>query len=508
ATLSLTADESKALADGSWGIVTYPGGGAKYGPFETFTSVTFGEPGSSTPSATVESITVADGKLNVKSTAKNMPTDIYAALIEKGTAANVSIGGGYAAFAYQPPRNAEGTAIFTLSAEKAKLDRTKQYELLIWKSHSGPNDPGSLYALVDVTVTEAKWNELLGSQTSDPVIPPVVPGAGSLTWGVSSGFYAYTTEPSRPAKGRVIPNGVGGGPGGYIYPQAVGSNWNSATRTGTVRYSGSVTFWGHGGAMEEVFANPVIAVNSPLSGSITVNGATYGLNLAAGSFTAHTDGSVTWGNVPITGGVSGGGNGGGGGFDLDNVTFTVGSPGSVSSPAVTTGQGPAEERTPAATPPATTGLTVVTPAADLVSGGEIEITASGFEPNGTGILVVIYSDPTVLDTNAKADANGVVRWIGKLPAGLTGKHTITLQGSINVGQEISIATLDAAKKAVVSSQSGATVEQQAAGIAAPADGSPAWLWWTAAIALLVVAGAATGLVVAQRRRAADAPTHL
>src|SRR5690606_22839579 len=103
-------------------------------------------------------------------------------------------------------------------------------------------------------------------------------------------------------------------------------------------------------------------------------------------------------------------------------------------------------RTAAATPPSATGLTVATPAGKLVAGGEIEITAGGFEPNEQGILVVIYSEPTVLDTNAKADKNGVVRWIGKLPKELTGKHTITLQGSISVGQEIKIAAADSIKK--------------------------------------------------------------
>ena len=167
----------------------------------------------------------------------------------------------------------------------------------------------------------------------------------------------------------------------------------------------------------------------------------------------------------------------------------------------------AKKREAAATAPASTGLTVVTPTAKLVAGGEIEITAGGFQPNEQGILVVIYSEPTVLDTNAKADANGVVRWIGTLPKDLAGKHTITLQGSVNVGQEITIAKACEVKKknTTVAAETSAPAVQAAA--AGETSGVPAWAWWTGALALLVIAGAGTALVVAQRRKV-DAPTHL
>ena len=148
----------------------------------------------------------------------------------------------------------------------------------------------------------------------------------------------------------------------------------------------------------------------------------------------------------------------------------------------------------------------MTPDDELVAGGEIEITAGGFEPNEEGILVVIYSEPTVLDTNAKADANGVVRWIGSLPEDLHGEHTITLQGSINVGKVVNIMTQDEfeaaqAKKQqkTVAAEKVASADARAAGPAA-GEGSSAWVLWAGAIALLVVAGGMTALVVAQRRR--------
>lgn len=257
------------------------------------------------------------------------------------------------------------------------------------------------------------------------------------------------------------------------------------------------------------FANPVITVTSPISGTITAGGQTFPLNLASAGFRANADGSVTWSGVSVSGAISGGGGGGGGSVSMDSLSFTVGSVSGANYGSTTVTSPFAQKRTAAATPPATTGITVVTPAEDIVAGGEIEITATGFQPNEQGILVVIYSDPTVLDRNAKADENGVVRWIGKLPKNLDGKHTITLQGSINVGKEITVAKADSAEvkeKAAEAAQSSGQQPQAAGGIV-PAEGTPAWVWWTAALALLVVAGASTGLVVAQRRRN-DAPTHL
>ncbi|HWL60994.1 MAG TPA: HtaA domain-containing protein, partial [Microbacteriaceae bacterium] len=95
------------------------------------------------------------------------------------------------------------------------------------------------------------------------------------------------------------------------------------------------------------------------------------------------------------------------------------------------------QRTAAPTPPATTGVRLIgsgTP----TSGGTVTITASGFESNEQGVLVVVYSTPVVLGT-ADADATGTVTWTGKLPKGLTGKHTLTLQGSVNRGLELQIA---------------------------------------------------------------------
>ena len=456
----------------------------------------------------VSSVTSAGLKVDVAAT--GLPGKIYAALIEKGTAANLDMAKpeSYAAFAVPFPVVTDGNASFSLVAPADKLDRKKQYEVLVWKIHSMPTAE-NVYGLSSVAVSEAQWNELNGVKPP-VVVPPVAPqptqpGAGSLTWGISTAFANYVT--GNIAKGSISTNGVGGGRGGYVFPQATGSSWNADTRTGTVRYSGTVTFTGHGGLMRETFANPVITVSSPTSGTISAGGQSFPLNLIGAGFTVNADGSATWSGVTVGGSISGGdGAGGGGTLGMDSLSFTVGSASGLNFGSTATVSQFAKARTAATTPPATQGLTVVTPAAKLVAGGEIEITSSGFQPNEQGILVVIYSEPTVLDTNAKADANGVVRWIGKLPKGLTGKHTITLQGSVNVGQEITIASAsEVKKKAAVAAETSAPVAKAAE--AAEASGVPAWAWWTGALALLVIAGAGTALVVAQRRKS-DAPTHL
>ncbi|MBK0420469.1 HtaA domain-containing protein [Leucobacter sp. CSA2] len=323
--------------------------------------------------------------------------------------------------------------------------------------------------------------------------------AGSLTWGISSGFASYTT--GRIAKGSISSSGVGGGPGGYIYPQS-SSTWNATTQTGTVQYSGVVTFSGHKGLMSESFANPVIRITSSTSGSLTAGGRTFGLNLAAGSKSTGPKGEVTWSGVPLSGGISGGGAGGGGAFGADPVTFTVGAANGAAFGSSSVG---AEDtkRTPAKTPPATTGIRVITSAEKIVAGGEIEFEASRFEANERDVLVVLYSEPIVLDEAAGADANGVVRWIGTLPKDLPkGTHTITLQGSTNAGAIIEV--VDAKKAKDTRAIEAATVDPLTPAQAAIREAEaqvPIWLYWAGAIGLLAIAATMSGLVIAQRRRA-------
>lgn len=334
--------------------------------------------------------------------------------------------------------------------------------------------------------------------------------AGSLSWGISSGFKGYVT--GRIAKGAISTSGVGSSGGAYMFPQADGGSWNAKAQTGSVQFSGVVTFTGHKGLLTETFANPVITITGPTSGTISAGGRSFGLNLGAASKTVGAGGEVTWSGVPVNGSISGGGNtgggaSGGGSFAVDPLSFTVGAPSSAQFGSTTQTEQKAA-RVAAATPPATTGIRVITPADELVPGGEIEFAAPGFEVDERDILVVLYSDPIVLDDKAGANSFGEVRWIGTLPEDLEpGEHTITLQGSTDAGAVIEVVEKTKKKAKPVIEQgtveASAQPQQAATAIADPTSG-PVWMWWVGAGALIALAGAMGALVVNQRRNSANA----
>ena len=160
-------------------------------------------------------------------------------------------------------------------------------------------------------------------------------------------------------------------------------------------------------------------------------------------------------------------------------------------------------REPATTPPATTGIEVLTPEEDIVPGGEIEFMAPGFESSERDILVVLYSEPTLLDEAAGANADGTVRWIGTLPEDIDlGEHTITLQGeSYDAGAIIEVTDPEKAQDQTTASTASPTgaVPATVAG-ATPFAGAPMWVWWASAIALLALAGTTTTVLVVQRNK--------
>ena len=370
-----------------------------------------------------------------------------------------------------------------------------------------------------VTFTVGNGENIKPTTPPKPVVKPtpkpkpkpiVVPSGtekqpGSLTWGISSGFAGYTTGK---AKGSITSDGVGRSGGAYLFPQA-SNNWNAATQTGTVQFSGVVTFTGHKGAMVENFSNPVITVNSATSATMYAGGRPFSLDLGSASKVVGPNGEVTWNGVPVGGGISGGGSAGGGSgggtFSADPLSFTVGAANSANYGS-TEQTAPSTKRTAADTPPATTGIKLITDKKKLIPGAEIEFEATGFEPNERDILVVLYSDPIVLDDAAGADENGVVRWIGNLPKDLKpGEHTLTLQGSKNAGVVMTVLSKEQAKAKAkaeltaepMTAQSGMSAKAESGNLAD--TGSQLWIWWTAAIVLLVLAVIGAALVVRQRR---------
>ncbi|WP_053387095.1 HtaA domain-containing protein [Leucobacter japonicus] len=359
-----------------------------------------------------------------------------------------------------------------------------------------------------------------------PTAPVATDGAaaGSMNWGVSSYFVGYTTQKSGPscptagkhcAGGSIDQSGVGGDAGsGWSFPQAVSSSWNTAAQTGTVQYSGSVLFKGYGQTMFQV-VNPSITVNSASSATLSTGNSTrYGpqsvqLNLASAAKSVGASGEVTWSGVTVEGSMMGISDSQVIGFD--NLSFTVGSAAQVSYGSASAGEGAKDKKTytPAATAPATTGVTVLTDAEKIKPGGRIEIEASGFDKDDEGVLVVLYSDPIVLDDAAQADENGVVRWSGTLPKDVTGTHTITIQGSTNAGAVIDIVEPEKKKKASQSrAQQGTQLETQAvqdramsAGFLPTAGGMALWEWWASAGGLVAIAACMTLLAIRQRRSA-------
>ncbi|WP_411699034.1 HtaA domain-containing protein [Conyzicola sp.] len=286
-----------------------------------------------------------------------------------------------------------------------------------------------------------------------PVATPASLAAGSLTWGVKQSFRDYVTGSI--AKGAVTTSGVASSGSSYTFGQAAGGTFDRASGVGSSNYSGSVRFTGHAGLLDITLGNPVVRVDSAASGTllVSVNGGASTpfatLDLAAGSRSTPGN-AVSYSGVPASLTSQGAAvfslNGSGfysTGTPLDAVSFVIGAPNVVSNTVGATVASFKAPNTAAPTPPATTGIEVAQ-GTTLTAGDEVTITAGGFRPNETGILVVIYSTPAVLDTSATADARGVVTWTGRLPAGLSGVHTLTLQGSVDRGVELTIAAAELA----------------------------------------------------------------
>ncbi len=477
----------------------------------------FGTPTPGTVS--VEQVRVVPEGLETRVRASNLPSDlVYVAIIERGSEAALTQEGGYVDFLYQPEvRNGKGS--FTFVTPKEGFNRSKEYEVLVWKSHSNPTKD-NVYGRDDLVVTTAQWDALQGTGASQkpaaaspkpaPVSAENTAVAGSLSWGISSEFADYTTNPKRAggkSGGKILTDGVGSAGGAYLFPQADGGSWNKSTQTGSIQFSGVVTFTAHKGLMNEVFSNPTISVSSPSAATLTVSGRTYGLDLSAASKTTGSNGEVTWSGVPVAGSISGGNGSSGGSLSMDALSFTVGAPSTVSFGSMVASSPDKKQYTAAATPPATTGVTVLTDADKIKPGGRIEIEASGFDPDDEGVLIVLYSDPIVLDDEATADENGVVRWSGTLPDDVSGERTITIQGSSNAGAVIDIVEPKAkksAKSADVETRTladGVAQDRVTAAGLAPAAGMALWEWWASAAGLVAIAACMTLLTIRQRRAA-------
>ena len=270
---------------------------------------------------------------------------------------------------------------------------------------------------------------------------PVVSKPGSLTWGVKSSLRSYVL-----GGGSISTTGGAGTSGGtFVFPQS-GNSFSHAAQTGSANYSGRVTFAYPAHQFSIGISNPRVAITSASSGlliaDVTFNGSTSSgvtfANLSFGAANHKTVGTTTtFSNVSATLTAAGAATFAGfynAGQSMDPVSFVIGAASSGFAGSSQTSE--EEEWVAPETPPSTTGIESDT--TDYEVGGIFSGSASGFQPNEEGIRVVVYSSPIVLEENLIADAAGVARWTGRLPAGLEGEHVVTFQGSVSRGIPITI----------------------------------------------------------------------
>ncbi|MHA7133438.1 HtaA domain-containing protein [Oerskovia turbata] len=306
-----------------------------------------------------------------------------------------------------------------------------------------------------------------------PVVPPVAPVVtppkqpvalpaatvtrpdgtteGSLVWGVKQSFRSYVTGSI--AKGSISVRDGASSQGGVFRFAQSSTDRSAGSGGGSTTYRGSVEFVGHEGILRLAFSDPVVRVDSASSGTLLarVNGGGHtaigSLDLGAAS-RSDVAGGVSYANVPVT--LTGDGAAvfsyGSSRFyspgeAMDPLSFVVGVAGAPSPAGVRTVAAHAPTKwSPPSAPPARTGAHIDPEMLrNLRPGSEITASAEGFAPGEKGIKVVLYSEPVVLEEDLTADDAGRVSWTGLIPLTTEpGVHTLTFQGSVSRGIEITV----------------------------------------------------------------------
>jgi len=330
-------------------------------------------------------------------------------------------------------------------------------------STGGSMDAAKRPAAIGVGFTSAGVPQVPATPETPVVTPPVIEPVAStavsavregvLLWGVKSSFRSYITGGI--AKGSItVADGASTQNGVFRFGQT-STDWSSGSGTGTASYGGATRFYGHAGVLDLTFSNPAVRIDSARQGTlfVTVNGARVAigaLDLGAGDRTGF-DGGVAYANVPVSLTAEGAGVFSYGssrfyapGTAMDPVTFVVGAAAGAGGDTGGRSQAVAAYRStdwkPPAAPPADNGL-YISPATldDLRPGSEIIAVGAGFDSGETGIKVVLYSDPVVLEQNLSADATGTATWTGIVPLDTPpGAHTLTFQGSKDLGIRITV----------------------------------------------------------------------
>lgn len=482
-TLTVSITAAQDLLDGTYGVYTYGGGNVKYAPFETFTPVTVLPRPTVTVSQTTglqagdivtvtgtgftaRAGTTADGTRPplsngsfggvyiafgryadvwkpsaqaASSTRKNAPG---AASVKWAvhSADLATIGGANAGGIVVDPTTGNFTAQITVDDNFTNMPSTGNFG--IYTYGGGGTKPAAFETYTPITFASPTPPSNSNNSNTEVQVPST---SGYLSWGVKDSFRSYLS--GSPGSSITVSNGATASASGYNFGQS-GGGYSFSTQTGTADYSGAVRFYAHGGVLNLLFSDPSVVVENSSSGTLymTVNGSRVALatlNLAAAGRST-SGGAQLYTNAPATLTAAGAGVFARfyqAGESLDPVSFVVGKPGS--APRGSSGVVLASTAKPAFVPPATapakTGIKLSATAANALSSGrQATITVDGFQPNETGIAVVVYSTPTVLATDLTANENGEVTWTGSLPANLKGKHTLTVQGSISKGIELTV----------------------------------------------------------------------
>lgn len=275
---------------------------------------------------------------------------------------------------------------------------------------------------------------------------------GSLVWGVKASFRSYISGPV--AKGAISVSGGAGTQNGLFRFGQASTDWKQGAAHSTTAYRGAVRFTGHSGILDLTFSEPTVRIDSPTRGTllVRVNGGAHvelGTIALGSAARSAVDGGVSYTNAPVTLTAAGANVFSYGssrfypaGTAMDPVSFVIGAtaaPGSGDSSTAVAAYTSTEWSAPAE-PPANTGLYIDPEAlGDIRPGSEITVVGRGFEPDESEIKVVLYSEPVVLDQDLTADSDGVATWTGLIPLDTEpGEHTLTFQGSVDLGIDITV----------------------------------------------------------------------
>lgn len=463
-----SAIDAKATASTlvNYGVYTYAGGGAVQPKYETYTPIAFESPEPAGPELSAEIVESKPGSLKVavegSGFAESSP-GVYVGISESGGASQ-SDAGVYrgAIFIPHSTYGAGGTFEKTISLDAAAietLDPTKTYSVYTLKAHGQAVSDSSQTVETPISVD---FSTLVDDDTPTPTPTPTTPSkpskpskpssVGSLTWGIKSSFRDYVTGPI--AKGSIaVGDGATSSGPSFRFAQA-SSNAKKSDGAGTTSYRGTVVFSGHGGTLNLKIANPQVRIESGSRGTLvaTVNGArtTFAtLSLDSGSKKVSSAG-IAYSGVRATLTAAGAGEFSGfygAGESLDPVSFVIGADGSGGGGTIRTiaAAGEKDEPTPPTTPPTTTGLELEGGTDGIEPGAVLTASADGFTPNETGIAVVVYSTPVVLERSLTADAQGRATWTGPLPTLEPGEHTLTFQGSVDRGVTFTVSSQEDAE---------------------------------------------------------------